>query len=137
MVKMSVHYKGQKHAVLSHGPSGTRIETDAPVDNGGRGQKFSPTDLLTVSLGSCILTTLDIVAEREGWPFRFDGSSAEVGKEMSSNPRRVGTIHIHLKLPASIPTTFHQKINTIADNCPVALSLHPDTKVKLTKEYCL
>lgn len=134
---MSIKYEGQKHCRLVHGPSGSVIETDAPVDNGGHGQKFSPTDLLAASLGSCILTTLAIIAEKEALPLNFQNSEADVDKEMVANPRRVGALHIHLRLPKSIPLQYHDRLQQIAETCPVSLSLSPEVKVHLKIEYCL
>src|SRR4051812_19221357 len=90
MVKMSALYQGEKHCELTHEPSHTHIETDAPRDNQGKGERFSPTDLMGAAYMSCILTTMAIVAERDG--VSIVGARAELGKEMVPEPRRVASL---------------------------------------------
>lgn len=133
MVHMSVIYQGDKHCDLTHGPSGARISTDAPKDNHGRGEAFSPTDLLTVSLASCILTTIAIFAEKEGVSIK--GATADVTKEMTAQPRRVGRIGLQLRLPSHLSPEWRIRCEEIAHKCPVSLSLHPDVKVDLSIQY--
>lgn len=134
MVKMSITYTGQKHCKLSHGPSNSEIETDAPKDNQGQGEKFSPTDLVGAALGSCILTTLAIVAERDG--VSILGASAEVEKEMTVQPtRRIGALHVKIMLPESIPLEYRKKIEHVAHSCPVHKSLHPDVQMPIRFIY--
>src|ERR1700722_14006421 len=101
MVKLSVTYQGQKHCQLIHEPSASTIETDAPKDNQGKGERFSPTDLVGAALGSCILTTMAMVAERDG--VAITGARAEVEKEMLATPRRIGTLKVKITLPSSVP----------------------------------
>lgn len=137
MVKMRVTYQGDKHCELQHLPSGSVIATDAPTDNGGRGEKFSPTDLLGAALGSCILTTMAIFAEKEGRSIDLEGSTAEVVKEMNSQPRRVGALHVKLSLPAHVAEADRRLLQTVADACPVSRSLHPDLKLQVTLSYDL
>jgi putative redox protein len=124
MVKMSVTYTGGLHCELTHGPSGSRIETDAPKDNQGRGERFSPTDLMGAALASCILTTMAIVAERDG--VSILGARAETEKEMIAQPRRVGSLRTKVTLPAAIPADYRTKLERAAEHCPVHKSLHPD-----------
>ncbi len=129
MVEMTGVYLGDLHCELSHVPSGTQISTDAPKDNMGKGEAFSPTDLIGASLGSCILTTMAIVAKRDGIP--FESASFRVIKEMSLNPRKIGSLSVSVKLPAGISEENQRKLEQVAHGCPVRLSLHPDMKVTL------
>jgi putative redox protein len=134
MVKMSVVYQGQLHCELTHGPSGSKLETDAPKDNQGKGERFSPTDLVGAALASCILTTLAIVAERDG--VILQGATAEVGKEMIKEPtRRIGALPVTVTLPASIPSEYRQKLEHAAHACPVHKSLHPEIKLPIEFIY--
>jgi uncharacterized OsmC-like protein len=133
MVKMTVSYQGDFHCELGHGPSGSRIETDAPKDNQGRGERFSPTDLVGAALASCIVTTMAIFARRDGVP--FDGARAEVGKEMTPAPRRIGALPVRVTLPRSIPEHYRPKLEEIAHTCPVSRSLHPNVKVTVEIVY--
>lgn len=137
MVQMSVTYQGEKHCELKHGPSASIIETDAPTDNGGRGERFSPTDLLGAALGSCILTTMAIFAEKEGRTLNLNGATADVSKEMSGNPRRVAALHVKLRLPRDIQAADRPLLQTVADACPVSRSLHPDVKLNISLSYDL
>lgn len=124
MVKMSAIYQGEKHCELVHGPSGATVATDAPRDNHGKGESFSPTDLLSVSTGACMLTVMAIAAEKDG--VQLKGSRVDVTKEMSAHPRRVQKLTVTLHLPQSVPHDYRKKLEEIALNCPVKLSLHPD-----------
>ncbi len=135
MVKMKVTYQGRKQCELIHGPSQSKIETDAPKDNGGKGERFSPTDLIGVSLASCVLTTLEIIAERDGLNISLEGSYAEVEKNMASNPRRIESLTLRVSLPQNINLETRKELEGIAQNCPVRKSLHPDMKVPMTFEY--
>jgi len=131
MVEMTLVYEGGLHTQALHGPSRATIETDAPVDNQGKGEAFSPTDLLATSLASCMLTTMAIVGEREGW--RLDGARARVEKHMELEPRRrVGRLVIDLTLPAGFSDAARARLEETARGCPVAESIHPGTQVDLT-----
>ena len=91
MVRIDATYQGDLHTVCRHGPSGAELETDAPVDNQGRGASFSPTDLLATSLGSCMLTVMSILARRKGWA--MEGARVSVDKHMATEPvRRIGRL---------------------------------------------
>lgn len=126
MVKMHSIYTGDLHCKLTHEPSGSEIETDAPKDNQGKGENFSPTDLVAAALSSCILTTMAIVAKRDGIP--FEGASIEIEKEMNASPRRIASLAMVATLPDSIPESYRPKIEHVAQACPVSKSLHPDVQ---------
>ncbi len=133
MVKSNAVYQGQKHCELMHEPSGSKIETDAPKDNAGKGERFSPTDLVGAALTSCILTTMAIVAERDN--ISIVGASAEVEKEMIVKPRRIGSLAVKIKLPASLTPDQRRKLEETARHCPVHKSLHPDISAPITFSY--
>lgn len=133
MVEMTVVYKGEKHCELRHGPSGTMIETDAPRDNQGRGESFSPTDLMGASLASCILTTIAIAAEKEG--INLNGTTAKVQKEMHPSPRRVKALPVEVTLPSHLNVDQRKRMEEIAKNCPVARSLNPEITAPITFKY--
>lgn len=131
MTKMVTVYKGNLRNEITHVQSGTKIITDAPLDNHGKGEAFSPTDLFVSSLGACMLTIMGISAQSYG--FNIDGTEIETEKVMSSNPRRVAEIKINIKFPAGSNYTEQQKrlIESAAKTCPVANSLHPDIKKEI------
>ena len=125
MVKITATYTGKLHCELVHGPSGSRIETDAPLDNNGNGEKFSPTDLVGAALASCTLTVMGIVAERD--QIKLDGARVEIEKEMTSVPtRRIGSLKSQVRMPAGISQENRLKLERTALHCPVHKSLHPD-----------
>jgi uncharacterized OsmC-like protein len=119
-------YLGQLRTEATHVASGNSLTTDAPLDNHGRGEAFSPTDLTSASLGSCMMTTMGIVAERDGIDLR--GTTYEVTKHMNPSPRRIAKIEVAFTMKSAQPLTEaqQQKLRNTALNCPVALSLHPD-----------
>ncbi len=127
-----VVYKGELRTEITHVKSGTVIETDAPTDNHGKGERFSPTDLVAAALGSCIVTTIDILSKKDG--INIDGTVCEVVKVMVSDPRRIGGLQVHLTFPKDNTYTEEQKVKLahIAAHCPVALTLHPDCIQALT-----
>ena len=130
MVEMTLVYEGGLHSVAQHGPSGAKLETDAPVDNQGKGEAFSPTDLLATSLASCMLTTMAIVGDREGWSLA--GSRARVEKHMELEPRRrVGRVVVELDLPGGFSDEAQERLDRTARGCPVAASVHPDLEIEL------
>jgi uncharacterized OsmC-like protein len=133
MVKINALYNGQKHCELFHVPSRSKIETDAPKDNQGKGERFSPTDLMAAALASCVLTTMAIVAERDS--ITLDGSRAEVQKVMTPAPRRIESLEMHLTLPAKLTFEQRAKLEEVARNCPVYRSLHPDILLPMTFMY--
>lgn len=121
MVKIEAIYQGSKHCLAKHEPSGTELETDAPKDNQGLGEKFSPSDLVATALGTCILTTVAIVAERDG--VNIQGAKVHVEKVMNDNPRRIASLKTILEMPQSIPEDYRKKIQNVANACPVKKSL--------------
>jgi uncharacterized OsmC-like protein len=133
MVKIQVNYIGEKHCELVHEPSGARLQTDAPKDNQGRGQAFSPTDLVASALASCVLTTVAIQAEKEGWI--LGECFASVEKNMSAAPRRVESLVLKIRFTGKLVESQRQKIKEWAHGCPVARSLHPDVKQIIEMEF--
>lgn len=128
MITSKVNYISQLRAEAIHVQSGTMIQTDAPKDNHGKGEAFSPTDLVATALSSCILTTIGIVAARDGMT-SIDGATSEVTKVMYSDPRRIGEIHVKITFPAKNYTDKEKQMyENTAHTCPVARSLHPDLK---------
>jgi putative redox protein len=127
----TVIYEGELHTVATHLQSGTEIETDAPVDNQGKGERFSPTDLLATSLGACMATTMGIKARDLQVDLR--GMKLSVLKIMKPDPRRVAGINIVFDFPASLQVDDKQRIilERTANTCPVTYSLHPDLEVKV------
>jgi putative redox protein len=129
VVEIQVLYEGDLHTRCSHGPSGRVLETDAPTDNEGRGESFSPTDLLATALGSCMLTVMGIVARRHGW--KLDGARARVEKHMVTAPvRRIGRLLVELEMP-ELPESARSALERAAHACPVHESLHPEVEVDL------
>ena len=121
MVKISISYSGGLHCDAVHGPSGAKIATDAPADNQGKGEAFSPTDLVGTALGTCIATTMAIVAERHS--VELEGMTVTVAKEMASDPRRISrlTTEVHIPLPQNHPQ--RELLENAALGCPVHRSL--------------
>ena len=118
-------YIGELRTEATHVKSGSVLITDAPLDNKGKGEAFSPTDLLATSLGSCMITIMGIAAREHG--FNIDGTRAKIWKIMASDPRRVGEVKIELTFPKHDYTEKEKKIiERSAFTCPVYLSLHPD-----------
>ena len=109
--------------------------TDAPVDNNGRGEAFSPSDLVCAALGSCMLTIMGIVAERNS--INLEGTKMEITKKMVADPRRISEIVIEFNMPAGISYSDKEKalLENAAKTCPVALSLHPDINQNVTFNY--
>jgi len=127
MVKIQLEYQGDLHAKAVHGPSGTELNTDAPKDNQGRGESFSPTDLTATSLGSCMLTTMGILARTLS--VDMAGATAVVEKEMTSEgPRKIQRLTVRIKMPKALDAEDQLKLERAAQTCPVARSLHPDVE---------
>ena len=130
----TARYEGQLRTEATHVASGTVIQTDAPVDNHGRGEAFSPTDLVGTALGTCILTTMAIVAERHH--VALQGSTVSVKKTMSSDsPRRIAQLDVDLQLPASLSAADRALLERVAHTCPVALSLNPEIRQEVRFSY--
>ena len=127
-------YAGQLRTEATHVASGTTIQTDAPVDNHGRGEAFSPTDLVSTALGACMMTIMGIVAERH--KLDLVNSTYDVVKHMSTDsPRRIAQVDVLFKLPAALEPSSRALLERAAHTCPVALSLHPEIRQNAVFEY--
>lgn len=127
-------YTGQLRTQARHNQSGNEIMTDAPLDNKGKGEAFSPTDLLAASLGSCMMTIMGISAHEHG--FNIDGTKARITKIMASSPRRVAEIKIEFDFPKNNYSDKEKKfIEMAAKTCPSSLSLHPDLIQNINFNY--
>jgi len=127
-------YTGQLRTEAVHVRSGNKLITDAPVDNHGKGETFSPTDLLATSLASCIFTIMGIKAEAAG--FSIDGATAKTWKIMSENPRRVAEVKIEYDFSMCDLTDKQKRIlEGLVKVSPVPLSLHPDTKQNVSIKF--
>lgn len=135
MTKMKTVYLGALRTEAEHLQSGNKIITDAPLDNNGKGEAFSPTDLLATSLGSCMLTIMGISSAAYG--YNIDGTVIETEKIMGTNPRRVVELKLNITFPKGANYTDQQKrvIEASAKTCPVFNSLHPDIKKEITFNY--
>ena len=130
----TARYAGHLRTEATHTASGNVIQTDAPVDNHGRGEAFSPTDLVSTALGSCMMTVMGIVAERHSW--NLVGSSFAVQKHMSAEPpRRIAQIDVTFTLPAALAPQERTLLERAAHTCPVGLSLHPEVRQNIVFEY--
>jgi putative redox protein len=128
MVEIEIEYSGDLRTQAIHGPSGVRLQTDAPTDNQGKGLRFSPTDLLASALGSCALTIMGIYARKEG--IALEGARVRVEKHMQDKPeRRVGRLVLEFHLPPGIPAEHRGRLEKIPALCPVRRSLLPDIPV--------
>ena len=128
MVQATVRYEGDLRCTATHGPSQSSIETDAPVDNMGKGERFSPTDLVGTALGTCVLTTMAIAARRKG--LELSGMTATVRKHMTAEaPRRIAKLEVDVVIP--LPSSHPEKafLEAAAKGCPVRRSLHPELEV--------
>ena len=130
MVAMNIDYQGTLRTKSTHQPSGDTVITDAPLDNHGKGEAFSPTDLLTSALGSCMLTLMGIKIADLG--ISIDGTQVTVIKHMSSDtPRRISEIDIDIQIPQVISDEHMASLKRSALHCPVAKSIHPDITINL------
>ncbi len=135
-VNIDIQYEGDLHCSAKHGPSGQILTTDAPVDNGGKGAAFSPTDLVATAVGSCMVTIMGLTAQNN--QLDISGTKIHVVKEMTADPvRRIGEIIVTITLPPgkTFSKTDRQKLEAAAKACPVKQSLHPDTKIVLDFIY--
>jgi len=130
-----VTYTGKLRTTCEHIRSGDSFITDAPVDNNGLGQSFSPTDTVATGLASCILTMMGIKAN--GLEIDLSNSTAEVTKHMAPNPRRISKIEIELSLPEGISDKNRKILIHTANTCPVHYSLHPDIDKVITFNWIL
>ena len=127
MVEISIRYLGGLRCEAQHGPSGTVLMTDAPVDNEGKGESFSPTDLAATSLGTCMLTIMGIAARRQG--IDLGETTVKVVKEMTAQPpRRIAKLTVVFTIPLPASHEKREMLENAARSCPVHLSLHPDVE---------
>ena len=127
MVAIQFEYQGDLHCTAVHGPSGTGLNTDAPTDNQGRGESFSPTDLVATALGTCMLTVMGIMARTLN--IDIAGTTATVEKEMTTAaPRRIASLTVKIQVPRSVSLEDREKLERAAHTCPVHKSLHPDVQ---------
>jgi len=131
MVEIKIAYQGELRCQATHGPSGTTLLTDAPADNQGKAESFSPTDLVAVALGSCMLTIMGIVARRHAWD--LTGTTVRVEKHMVTAPvRRIGRLPVEITVPVHLTDEQRQMLERAARTCPVHHSLHPDIEAPVT-----
>ncbi len=132
MKTSNVIYLGQLRAKMTHNKSSSTVITDAPTDNQGKGEAFSPTDIVATALASCMLTIMGIKAQDKKW--NIEGSSVQINKIMASNPRRIQKIEldIHMMCATNLLKKEKHLLETAARNCPVAKSLHPDIIQQVT-----
>lgn len=126
-VEITAVYQGQLHCEATHGPSGTKLVTDAPTDNGGRGSSFSPSDLVATALQTCVMTIMGLVADRH--ELDLSGTTIRVEKEMASTPvRRIASLKTKVTFPAGLDLQpeMRDRLVAAARKCPVHQSLHPD-----------
>lgn len=130
MVNIQVEYQGDLHCKATHGPSGTELSTDAPKDNQGRGESFSPTDLVATALGSCMLTIMGIAARTQ--EIDIAGATATVVKEMTAaSPRRIQQLAVRIHVLQALNSEDKEKLERAARACPVHRSLHPDVQIPI------
>lgn len=128
MVQINIAYKGELRCEAVHGPSNTILTTDAPKDNNGKGESFSPTDLVATALGSCMLTIMGIAARN--LQLDLSGTTVTVNKEMVAKPlRRIGKLTVQISVPLALSEEQKQKLVDAALTCPVHQSLHPDVQM--------
>ena len=135
-VEVTAVYEGKLRCVATHGPSTATVVTDAPVDNGGRGAEFSPTDLVATALGTCVLTTMGLVAARH--EIDLSGMKVRVLKEMTQQPvRRIASLTTLVTVPIAAVTdpSMRDRIEAAARKCPVHASLHPDLNAPIEFKY--
>jgi putative redox protein len=135
-VQIDAVYTGNLYCEATHDPSKSKLITNAPVDNGGKGNAFSPTDLVATAVGTCMLTVMGIVAKRTG--LNIDGARVRVHKEMVSQPvRRIGKLDVLVILPpgAILGEDDQKRLEHAAHSCPVKQSLHPDVEIEVAFVY--
>ncbi|MGB0953537.1 MAG: OsmC family protein [Planctomycetota bacterium] len=130
-VEIDVVYQGELRCSATHGPSGAQVATDAPVDNHGKGESFSPTDLVATALGGCILTILGIVAKRH--EMALEGTTVKVEKHMVAEPvRRIGALPVVVHMATAVEEKHKKLLENAAATCPVHQSLHPEIEKPIT-----
>ena len=130
MVRIDATYDGNLRCTATHGPSGNQLITDAPVDNKGKGESFSPTDLLATSMLTCIMTIVAIRADSKG--IDVSSMSGSVEKTMAANPRRVAKLEVVVSLPSDMTIEERSWLITEGCNCPVCVSVSETMEVDVT-----
>ena len=130
MVKTRTTYQLAHRCTMVQEPTGAQFSTDAPVDNNGKGESFSPTDLVGAALAGCMSTIMGIVAARKG--IKLEGMTVEVGKHMNADPRRIGKLEVVISVPLPVDHPDRKMLEQAALSCPVKHSLHPDIEVPIT-----
>lgn len=131
MSTISITYEGDLHTVATHKESGQKLHTDAPKDHEGRGENFSPTDLVATALGSCIATVIGIHAKKSNMD--LVGMRVDVKKTMSKDaPRKISALRVDVWMPIKLVDKEKEIIIKVADSCPVSYSLHPEIKVDIS-----
>lgn len=131
MVEINATYEGQLHCTATHGPSGTVLTTDAPRDNLGKGESFSPTDLMATALATCIVTTMGIVAQRHN--LDISGTKVRVEKHMTTTGlRRIARLPVEVRVPRTFGQEDRQRLENAGHTCPVHKSLHPDVDAPIS-----
>lgn len=126
MIPIKITYEGDLHCAAVHGPSGATLATDAPTDNKGKGDSFSPTDLVATALGTCMLTVMGIAARTHA--IDISGTTATVEKDMAnSSPRRIARLGVQIHVPHDLSADNKRRLEAAAHTCPVHKSIHPDT----------
>ena len=134
MVSIDIHYEGALRCQATHAPSKERLVTDAPVDNHGRGESFSPTDLVATALGSCMLTLMGIAAQSRGW--KLEGAQVHVEKHMVSEPtRRIGRLEVVVRVPETFGAEERAVLERAALTCPVHQSLAREIEIPVSFHY--
>jgi len=134
MVQIDIEYQGSLRCEAVHAPSGSRLITDAPVDNHGKGESFSPTDLVATALASCIVTTMAIFAERHDWD--LTGTRARVEKHMVADPeRRIGELTVVVSVPHEFDEKTRRALEKVGMTCPVHRTIGDDTKMPVRFEW--
>ncbi len=134
MVPIDLVYEGQLRVRATHGPSQTVLSTDAPVDNHGRGETYSPTDLVATALGACVMTIMGIAAEPRN--ISLSGLRARIEKHMTTEgPRRISRLAVTVTMPAGLSAPDRRLLEACLESCPVRRSLHPDIEIPVRFEY--
>ena len=135
-VEIDIVYEGGLHCMATHGPSKQTLPTDAPVDNGGKGEAFSPTDLVATALGTCLVTIMGLRAKERG--LNIEGTRIHVVKEMAADPlRRIASLTVTITLPegAALSDGDREQLESVAMVCPVTQSLGPDVDIRIEFVY--
>lgn len=130
MVTITATYEGDLCCTAVHGPSSAKLQTDAPKDNEGLGRFFSPTDLVATALGTCVLTTMGIVARRHA--ILMKGATVRVEKHMANAPRRIARLPVEVTMAGAFTPEQQKLLENAAHGCPVHRSLHADIDAKIT-----